>query len=107
MAYNRLKDKCERETLSHLEAKQKISDLERYLTELGQQLHNVQQEKMKLEHIFQNSGSSIPDDAKSQMKQFQFSPPPSLSSLLNGGKVFDAGNKLFTFPPPPHFINII
>lgn len=56
---NRLKEKFERETLAHLEAKQKMTDMEAYLNDLAQQLHIAQQEKMKLEHILNHSGASI------------------------------------------------
>ena len=97
-ALNRLKEKFERETVAHMETKQKMADMETYLNEIGQQLQMVQQEKMKLEHILNHSGTSIPDDAKADMKNFQFSPPPSLSSFVNG-KMFDS--KMPPPPPPP------
>ena len=56
---NRLKEKFERETVAHLESKQKMADMETYLNEIGQQLQMVQQEKMKLEHILNHSGCSL------------------------------------------------
>lgn len=98
-ALNRLKEKYERETLAHLEAKQKIADLETYLNELGQQMQLVQQEKMRLEHILNHSGTRIPDDAKNGIKDMTFSPPPALANLLNGSKGLDA--KAPPPPPPP------
>ena len=45
-------------------------------------------------------GTSIPDDAKADMKNFQFSPPPSLSSFVNGKASF-SDSKLPPPPPPP------
>jgi len=97
---NRLKEKFERETVAHLESKQKMADMETYLNEIGQQLQMVQQEKMKLEHILNHSGTSIPDDAKADMKNFQFSAPPSLSAFVNGKSNFSE-SKLPPPPPPP------
>ena len=79
-----------------MEAKQKISDMETYLNELGQQLQMAQQEKMKLEQILNHSGTTIPDDAKTGIKNFTFSPPPGLASFMNGG-----GSKMPPPPPPP------
>lgn len=98
-ALNRLKEKFERETMSHMEAKQKISDLETYLNEVGQQLHTAQQDKMRLEHILNTSGTSIPDDAKARIKDLQFSPPPGIS-FMNGSKSLD-GVGVDKMPPPP------
>jgi dishevelled associated activator of morphogenesis len=104
-ALNRLKEKYERETLSHLEAKQKISDLETYLNELGQQLQMAQQEKMRLEHVLSQSGTSIPDHAKADVQQFKFTPPPSLSNFMNGkSSTFDS-NGMPPPPPPPPLLN--
>lgn len=99
-ALNRLKEKFERETVAHMEAKQKISDMETYLNELAQQLQMAQQEKMKLEQILNHSGTSIPDDAKAGIKNFTFSPPPSLASFMNG-KGFGTANGGPPPPPPP------
>ena len=56
---NRLKEKFERETMAHLESKQKMADMETYLNDLAQQLHIVQQEKMKLEQVLNHSGGSV------------------------------------------------
>ncbi len=76
-ALSRLKDKYERETLSHLEAKQKISDLETFLNELGQQLQLAQQEKLRLEHALTQSGAKVPEGkaGATDLTGFQFSPP--------------------------------
>jgi len=104
-ALNRLKEKFERETVAHIEAKQKLSDMETYLNELGQQLQMVQQEKMKLEHILNHSGTSIPDDAKAGIKNFTFSPPPGLASFMNGNKGFNSGGGGTPPPPPPPPLN--
>ncbi|KAK4021110.1 hypothetical protein OUZ56_003040 [Daphnia magna] len=97
---NRLKEKFERETVAHMEAKQKIADMETYLNELGQQLQMVQKDKMKLEHILNHSGTSIPDDAKNGFKDFSFSPPPGLANFMNGSKGFE-NSKMPPPPPPP------
>lgn len=83
-----------------MEAKQKIADMETYLNELGQQLQMVQKDKMKLEHILNHSGTSIPDDAKNGFKDFSFSPPPGLANFMNGSKGFD-NSKMPPPPPPP------
>lgn len=99
---NRLKEKFERETMAHLEAKQKIADMETYLNELGQQLQMVQQEKIKLEHILNHSGTKIETNGK----DFNFTPPNTTTALTNfmNGSGGGGGTKHFEqskMPPPP------
>lgn len=54
-----LEEKFEPETTVSFESKQKMTDMKTYLNDLVQQLHIVQQEKMKLEQVLNHSGGSV------------------------------------------------
>lgn len=61
----RVKERLEKETAAHLEAKQKISELEDRTSELEHRASCEQVERKRLETLL--SSGSLPDDAKVHM----------------------------------------
>jgi hypothetical protein len=59
---SRIKDRLEKETAGHLEAKQKVAELEDRISELKHRADFEQDERKRLENLI-NSGS-VPDDTK-------------------------------------------
>uniref|UniRef100_T1JFN2 FH2 domain-containing protein n=1 Tax=Strigamia maritima TaxID=126957 RepID=T1JFN2_STRMM len=59
---NKMKAKLEKETVGHLEAQQKIAELEHKVNEVNQQLNGEKVERVRLEQLVH--AGSLPDDAK-------------------------------------------
>ncbi|GAB6020602.1 hypothetical protein CHUAL_003278 [Chamberlinius hualienensis] len=95
VALNKMRTKLEKESVGHLEAKQKIAELECKINEITAILEAEKSERMRLENLVQ--GGSLPDDAKVGLSRKipEFvpipSPPTPPSSNCNGPPM----------PPPP------
>ncbi len=72
----RVKERLEKETAAHLEARQKISELEDRTSELEHRASYEQVERKRLETLL--SSGSLPDDAKASTSRFSYLLSPSL-----------------------------
>lgn len=61
----RVKERLEKETTAHLEARQKISQLEDRTSDLEHRINCEEGERLRLERLL--SSGSLPDDAKVDM----------------------------------------
>lgn len=86
VSMNKMKTKLEKETVGHLEANQKIAELEYRVNELSQLLEAERQQRSQVESLVKNG--SLSDDAKAGINQAPGTkgsipppPPPPLPSM--------------------------
>ncbi|XP_017787328.1 PREDICTED: disheveled-associated activator of morphogenesis 1 isoform X2 [Nicrophorus vespilloides] len=85
----RIKERLEKETASHIETRQKYSELEYRITELDRQINCERGERHRLERLV--TSGNIPDDAK----------VIGLKSAIEGGAGAEIKTNYSPIPPPP------